>query len=71
MNCSITAKEVKLFRALIFQECGINLNDSKNNLFVSRLYDVSVGRYCCGNARLRELSLKNGLTDVPDQSGSR
>lgn len=37
MDCSITAKEFEPFRALIYHECGISLNDSKKMLFVSWL----------------------------------
>ena len=37
MDYSITPKEFEQFRALIYQECGINLNDSKKTLLVSRL----------------------------------
>ena len=37
MDYSITPKEFEQFRALIYQECGISLNDSKKTLLVSRL----------------------------------
>ena len=37
MEYSISPKEFEQFRALIYQECGINLNDSKKTLLVSRL----------------------------------
>ena len=37
MNYSITPKEFEQFRALIYQECGISLNESKKTLLVSRL----------------------------------
>ena len=37
MDYSITPKEFEQFRALIYQECGISLNESKKTLLVSRL----------------------------------
>jgi chemotaxis protein methyltransferase CheR len=37
MEYQITSKEYEQFRALIYQECGINLNDSKQTMLVSRL----------------------------------
>jgi chemotaxis protein methyltransferase CheR len=37
MNYTITPKEFEQFRALIYQECGISLNESKKTLLVSRL----------------------------------
>ncbi|MDP1946020.1 MAG: protein-glutamate O-methyltransferase CheR [Nitrospirota bacterium] len=37
MDYTITPKEFENFRALIYQECGISLNDSKKTLLVSRL----------------------------------
>ena len=37
MKYSITPKEFEQFRALIYQESGINLNDNKQTLLVSRL----------------------------------
>ena len=37
MDYSISPKEFEQFRALIYQECGISLNDSKKTLLVSRL----------------------------------
>jgi chemotaxis protein methyltransferase CheR len=37
MDYSITPKEFEQFRTLIYQECGISLNESKKTLLVSRL----------------------------------
>ena len=37
MDCTIAPKKFKNFRALIYQECGISLNESKKALLVSRL----------------------------------
>ena len=37
MDYTITPKEFENFRALIYQECGISLNESKKTLLVSRL----------------------------------
>ncbi|TKB34604.1 MAG: hypothetical protein E8D51_02595, partial [Nitrospira sp.] len=37
MEYDISPKEFEQFRALIYQECGISLNDSKKTLLVSRL----------------------------------
>ena len=37
MDYSMTAKEFEQFRMRIYQECGINLNDRKKTLLVSRL----------------------------------
>ena len=37
MDYSITPKEFEQFRTLIYQECGISLNESKKPLLVSRL----------------------------------
>lgn len=37
MDYSITPKEFEQFRELIYQECGISLNESKKTLLVSRL----------------------------------
>jgi chemotaxis protein methyltransferase CheR len=37
MEYKITPKEFEQFRALIYQECGISLNDNKQTLLVSRL----------------------------------
>ena len=37
MDYTITAEEFEQFRALIYQECGISLNESKKTLLVSRL----------------------------------
>lgn len=37
MDYSITAKELEKFCALISQGCGIDLNDRKKTLFLSRL----------------------------------
>ncbi|MEO5865261.1 MAG: protein-glutamate O-methyltransferase CheR [Nitrospiraceae bacterium] len=37
MEYSISPKEFEQFRALIYQECGISLNESKKTLLVSRL----------------------------------
>ena len=48
MDYSITPKEFEQFRALIYQECGISLNESKKPLFVSRL-----------SKRLRKLELNS------------
>ena len=36
MDYSITPKEFRQFRALIYQECGINLNEIKTTLLASR-----------------------------------
>jgi chemotaxis protein methyltransferase CheR len=37
MDYTITPKEFEQFRSLIYQECGISLNESKKTLLVSRL----------------------------------
>jgi chemotaxis protein methyltransferase CheR len=37
MEYTITPKEFEQFRALIYQQCGISLNDNKQTLLVSRL----------------------------------